>query len=180
MKPHIFIDMDGVLVDFVAGALAAHGMEPTEEILKSREMYQPMGITKQEFYEGIDRLGEWFWCSLQPTIWADDLMKAVKTANGRTGWSIATAPTRNSTSAKGKVLWMKEMFGVGFKNYLIGKNKHFLARPGHLLIDDSEEQVDRFREHGGQAILVPSPSNRMAGFDVMKQIEDSLHVWKAK
>lgn len=73
---------------------------------------------------------------------------------------ILTSPTKDPNSLAGKLEWIHAHFPAFMhRQYLVGPRKHFCARPDTLLIDDSDEQVNNFREHGGQAILVPRPWN---------------------
>jgi len=73
---------------------------------------------------------------------------------------ILTTPTKDPNSLAGKLEWIHAHFPAFMhRQYLVGPRKHFCARPDTLLIDDSDDQVNKFREHGGHAILVPRPWN---------------------
>ena len=55
--------------------------------------------------------------------------------------------------------------GRRFRDFLVGPQKHLLARKGHLLIDDTDATVDAFHASGGSAILFPQVWNRNFGVE---------------
>jgi hypothetical protein len=62
----------------------------------------------------------------------------------------------------GKKQWIRRYLPEEmWNNYLIGPPKHLCASPDALLIDDVEENVDKFRAYGGRAVLFPRPWNRL-------------------
>jgi 5'(3')-deoxyribonucleotidase len=74
-------------------------------------------------------------------------------------WYILSSPTRSSKSLSGKHEWIKRHFGITFRNFIITPQKHLLAGPNTLLIDDSIEKVEKFARCGGDSMHVPSPLN---------------------
>ena len=82
-----------------------------------------------------------------------------------------TTPVEDPESLAGKLEWIHKYFPEWMhRQYLMGPQKHLLAGPGSLLIDDSEENVEKFRQHDGQAILVPRPWNSLNRANTMKHI----------
>lgn len=70
----------------------------------------------------------------------------------------------------GAVDWIESHFPSA-QQYLLGEAKHFCARPDSLLIDDSDFNITRFRNHGGDALTIPRPWNCLAGIDVVSHID---------
>ncbi len=54
---------------------------------------------------------------------------------------------------------LRAWLGKYTRRTLLGDCKHACAHKGALLIDDSDEQVERFRQAGGWAILLPRAWN---------------------
>lgn len=77
--------------------------------------------------------------------------------------TILTSPSLAPSCLEGKVRWLYEHFpkekGRHFSDFLIGNQKHLLAWPGRVLIDDAEANVEKFRSAGGEAILFPQVWN---------------------
>ena len=181
---HIFLDMDGVLVDFVGGALRTcfGNMEAT--ICQTLELWpageyditKVVGGTIDEFWEAINA-EKGFWESLSPYPWAADLIDLVESAVKRK-WSIATSPSRDPQCAAGKVKWLQDNCSKGqsFRNYFITPEKHLLAGGNRtrVLIDDRDVNVDRWRECGGSAILFPQPWNSNHGVAGLDDESDRL------
>ena len=162
-KPRIFLDMDGVLVDFVSAALACHGAPDLLDNWPPGEWSVPqvLGISKEEFWRAIDAQGHVFWANLCPYPWTRQLVDMVASLDP--GWTIATAPSRNPACPQGKISWMRSHLDEGngrpFMRFMIGRDKHALAAPRCILVDDSDEKIDAFNEAGGIGILFPQPWN---------------------
>lgn len=163
----VYLDMDGVLADFVNSSILALGRNPYE--VHSRVtpgdydgIYRALGMTESEFWERIDTLeggrapGSNLWETMRPYPWRDRVLKACREIAPT--W-ILTSPSRNPGSSFGKIAWLQEWLGPSFRDYVLAPRKWHLARPGALLIDDSDENVNKWRERGGQAILFPRPWN---------------------
>lgn len=151
--------MDGVLTDFVSAALDIHGAPHHLQQWPAGvfDMAQVLGISSSRFWAGIDRAGEEFWTGLEEYGWSADLLELVESYGE---WSILSSPSMNPDSISGKLHWLQARFGKSFRRFLIGPCKHLCAGPDAVLIDDHDGNVDRFIEHGGQAILFPQPWNR--------------------
>ncbi len=175
---HIFLDMDGVLTDFVGAALRIHGRS---DILESwppgeRDAPKVLGLSRGKFWNAIDAQGSDFWAGLDPLPWFGELIEMVRAV---APFTVLTAPSLAPSSTKGKVRWMYQHFandkGRRFTDFLIGPQKHLLAQSGHLLIDDTDATVDAFRIDGGRAILFPQVWNSNHGVgDPIEYIGDEL------
>ncbi|MFN9112478.1 MAG: hypothetical protein ACK5XN_20625, partial [Bacteroidota bacterium] len=70
----IYLDMDGVLVDFVGGVLAHHNIDPSEQAnIKSWDFFQQFGIAEQEFWNNT-AASSGFWQHLPAYPYAHDVM----------------------------------------------------------------------------------------------------------
>ena len=159
MLDTVLIDMDGVLADFARHAFAKFdrldildnwpaGKYDLEEIL---------GIPQDEIWEVLDKEGPEFWANLPVLPWATDLCALTRKMVGR--FYIATSPSRAPASSMGKVYWMQRFFDPRFRRYMLGSHKYLMAKPGVVLIDDSDDKCAKFIEAGGSAILFPQPWN---------------------
>ena len=167
----IALDVDGVLVDFVGATARLMGFDPA--VVTMWDYYPAIGISEAEFWKKIEAVGADFWLNIDPYPWMGELLDRCK-ATAPT--ILLTTPSKAASSAAGKVLWMQHHFGHGFRDYLIGPKKEFCARPDTVLIDDSDANVNKFREHGGHAILFPRPwnDNRHLTSDPMAHTLDEL------
>lgn len=168
----IYCDMDGVLTDFVGGAAYLFGADPRDLKWSPAEgtsktvssVHIPLGITDDELWAKIAAAGVSFWENLEKHEWADDLWKHL---NKTAPTLIASSPALVGApeSAYGKVKWLQKWRGKDFQDYiLIRGNKHLLAGPTAVLIDDYGRNVKEFREAGGHAILFPRPWNENREF----------------
>lgn len=150
----IFLDVDGVLVDFVSGAGALMGYDP--KVVTCWDYYPLIGKTEDEFWRAIDAAGSGFWECLPTYPWFEMLYCECKKYAETI---LLTSPSQDPSSHHGKFLWMKRMFGSRFRDYLIGPSKRSCAGPGKILIDDSDANCEKFAAAGGQAILFPAAWN---------------------
>src|SRR5574342_378654 len=155
----IFLDMDGVLTNFMDHALALHGTS-TQELDDAGawphglyEVHEAMGITEDEFWAKIDASPE-FWDGLPLYPWADALWSACSKIAPTL---ILSAPSMDWRSASGKMNCLQRWKGRRFREWIFApaKHKHRLARQGALLIDDSDRNTGDWMRAGGEAILFP-------------------------
>ena len=75
----------------------------------------------------------------------------------------------------GKFDWIKENLSQYFlRQFSMSPVKDFCAMENSLLIDDSDENVNKFERAGGQAILMPRPWNSAHGHNPIPYIETKL------
>jgi hypothetical protein len=79
--------------------------------------------------------------------------------------TILTAPSQNVGCVPGKTGWLRDN-GLRYVPVFLGKKKWRLAAPSKLLIDDNEENIEKFAERGGATYLVPSPQNKRHSDDI--------------
>lgn len=152
----IFLDMDGVLCDFAGGVCALFGKDAPQAGDLAQELHQHLGIAKGLMWSRIAEAGARLWEGLEPLPWADELVALVRSHGELV---IATAPSLNPASLAGKLTWLQRRFGRNFRDFVVTPQKHLLAAPGRILIDDSPRHVDAFSAFGGLSTLFPSIEN---------------------
>lgn len=168
----ILVDLDEVLTDFVGAAAEVHRVDRLELEALRREngwgMELPLSILLRrdidvnEFWEPINYQGSIFWETLYPLPWFNEVINLVTSLTD--DWFIVTGPSNCPTSYDGKVKYMKRVFGSTFDRFIISPHKHLLAKPGVMLIDDREENVEKFVAAGGDGIVFPSNGNKLHRF----------------
>lgn len=162
----IYLDMDGVICDFVSAALQLHKKDPS----RVRETW-PRGKydalpslcgwkSEKRFWDLIDANSvdvtyntRSFWIDrVEAYPWADRLWDICE---ARAPTWILTSPSRSAWSAYGKIQWLKNWKGEKFRQYVIAPEKHHIARPHALLIDDNPRNIRAWGKRGGAAILFP-------------------------
>lgn len=175
----IYCDLDDVIVDFTNAALAIHGWCPEKfEALRKPGrwgMLTPMKMSLAEFWKPIHEKGEDFWLGLEFLPWAHDLIQLL---NRSTNWGLITDDSCHVVNHVGKAKFIHREFSqrVVSNSHITGQ-KYRLAQ-GALLIDDREENVDRFIAAGGQGIVFPSRGNdlfQMAA-DPVRYVQKMLEV----
>lgn len=169
MIPKIFLDLDGVIVDFIGGAIEYYNLKCAySEITSWDAIHNHTKMLNQEFWDGLD---ETFWYRLKKTWFADTILALVEPFKP----CILTAPRPNG-GATGKQMWIKENLPDYFddERYLIGPGKRCVAGPETLLIDDYDRNVNEWRLAGGSAILVPQPWNSNSGEEVIEHVYKRL------
>lgn len=156
MTPVCYLDMDGVLVDFVGGALAIHNMNIPHADVRWN-FWQQCTETEDEFWSPM---GSDFWASLSWTQEGKELLAGVKALFGL-NVVILTAPCAVAGCAEGKLAWVERELPSFRRRIQIGAAKEMLAAPSKVLVDDSDANVDKFALAGGATVLVPRPWNRL-------------------
>jgi len=166
----VFLDMDGVLVDFIGKTLVAYrdhrsGLVPdgaSEDPFDSIEFINSwpagewdvakiLGMDDNDFWEMIHTWNDGnFWRGLNTYTWSRELVDAAtKIGTVR----LLTSPSNHPTSYSGKKITRDTYFPE--VPMFLCKEKYLLAASDRLLIDDNDRNVEKFREAGGKAILFP-------------------------
>lgn len=174
-KQQILLDMDGVLSDFLSGALVVlnmkydrnHTIDSYARSYGQWNTFDFYGISEEDFWSTIERHRR-FWINLNPIPWADKLYKELKKLGDVT---IVTSPSLDYDCASQKLEWLDKHLGVKSNEVFIGSRKYLMAGNG-ILIDDNKGNCDKFIEAGGESILVPSNWNTvgLTFQDVMDKI----------
>ena len=158
----LLLDMDGVLADFLGGALTVLNKKFNRDITIEEyatkfgkwETYDYYGITIKQFWNTIHHKKN-FWYNLEPLPWAKELYEFLSSIGHVT---IVTSPSADPRCALEKLRWLKKHLDIRSEAVFIGQRKYLMAGNG-LLIDDYYANVENFRRFGGEAILVPSNWN---------------------
>lgn len=161
----IYLDMDGVIVDFVGAALALYGVSSSAQtkitswdgipVLLTHALQQQ--VTDQMFWARIDNAGARFWAKLEWTPWGK---KVFDLCCQFAPVVLMSTPTRHPSSAAGKLEWINANMDHGWtRRFALTPCKHHMAHPGAILIDDYDQNCSMFEEHGGRAFLFPAPWN---------------------
>lgn len=158
----IYVDMDGVLADFVEGFINIHDREDLMEKFK-QDTWPTTWNFDNEFgpldtwWDKIDAVGELFWEYLNTYWWTNKLLMEI----GATGipWYVCTTPRMTKTCVAGKFLWLDHMLGVGNFKMIQIEDKWRLAHEKALLIDDNDKNCNKFHKAGGQTCLFAQPWN---------------------
>jgi 5'(3')-deoxyribonucleotidase len=162
MRQQILLDMDGVLVDFLSGALEALNRDFNKKITIEQyadkfaqwATYDYYGITQEEFWDSIHRTPN-FWYNLKPMPWYDELYSMLSEIGDVT---ILTTPSLDPSCASQKLLWLDNYMNIKSDAVFLGSRKYLMAGNG-ILIDDYQKNVEKFKSAGGDAILIPSNWN---------------------
>ena len=138
-KYKIYVDMDGVLVDFDGGYEKLTGMTTRAADEKGPEF----------FWKPISKAGAKWWITLNWMPDGKQLWDYVKKYNPE----LLSAPSREEASKMGKRVWVKrELPGVKLILRSADKKQEF-ASPNSILIDDREKNIEQWKNAGGIGIL---------------------------
>lgn len=154
----IFLDMDGVVVDWITG-MKVHCKMPKNIYAPfekkpdtlSEEALSDLFGGEEKFRKLMFTRPADFWFKLKMFPWATRLIDRLQR---NFDMAFFSSPGDNPEAGKGKIQWQ-------LKHYpdipiILGKNKHLAASPKRFLIDDSIKKVELFREFGGFARLWPN------------------------
>ena len=190
----IVIDLDDVLNDFSITALGIVGCEV--EGPRDFDSWNPdwgfdIIAAANNLHKTITFKKKSFWNLFTAKNWAnmpkseefhailDMSMKLVGT-----NILILTSPicgpdvsiTATTNCLKGKYRWIKKHLPTFLhQSFSLSPAKHFCASPDTLLIDDSDENVEKFRRFGGNAILFPRPWNKNHSFNPLPHVISELN-----
>ena len=152
----IFLDMDGVLVNWHAGVEKVLGIKFTDEQLIERQIECSLGIEPIKFWKAIDDY-DCFWENLEPYPWFSELWK--KCSDYCETFILSKPHYLSPSSSSGKTRWLQRMLGSEFADCVFTKHKYLCANSNSLLIDDHQKMVDEFIAYGGNALLFPQSWN---------------------
>ena len=132
----LWVDLDGVLVNFDKGVKKLAGKLPSE--LAKKDMWKAV-YSIPEFFENLD--------------WEDDgkqLWNAIK----RFHPTILTGLPTSRNGEQQKRTWCARELGTDVPVIVCpSKDKHLYAKAGYILIDDRNDNVEAWVRSGGTGIL---------------------------
>jgi len=152
MDYKIYLDMDGVLVDFDQQFKDLTGMMP-------REFEAKYGSTG--FWEAIDKAGVGFWRGMS---WMPG-GEALYNRASQFDHELLSSPSRSELSKIGKRLWRRDKTPSTKLTLSRSYLKKNYAAPNHILIDDREDNIQQWRDAGGIGILYKSAEQVNAELD---------------
>jgi hypothetical protein len=178
----IFLDIDGVCNRFCWYILQRLGVAfndesdwPThcDEIVDAANHILGFPVyTNESFWSSITRD---MWADCPPSVEFPYLVNRSVELVGRKNVFFLTSPARDPNSAAGKIEWIQKFAPPWMqRQFLIGPPKWACARADRMLIDDTEKQVNKFREHGGQALLVPRPWNCLRKYNTAEYLATNM------
>lgn len=154
MFKDILLDMDGVVANFVQGLIDTHEWNITHEEYDSWNWHRKL-MTDREMWAKTE-VKDW-WLNLKPYPWANELYSKLSLISNII---FCTSPNNDPECPSQKVKWLIKHNFMYNNNYQIGKKKELNAASGAILIDDSDDNIEKYREAGGKAILFPQPWNK--------------------
>lgn len=153
-----WLDLDGVLADFVTGVCQKHAIKNPYIDHKNRGIYDLCKVTKIPFAQLWNPLDEEFWANLRPTKDFNEILMMVE--HRYDDIDILTSPCPNDGCLIGKKRWIKRNMPTYLDKFTITTRKESLANSDSILIDDFDHNVDAFQKKGN-AILIPRLWNRL-------------------
>ena len=162
-QPKVYLDMDGVLADFVAGynRVAGTSYAQDEELPQSKIDPVFVKITGTNFFETLPKYPS-----------ADALVKMIVQKFGH--YNICSSPLRNDheNSKQHKTAWLQKHLNPQPREIVITPQKYKHARQPdgtpNILIDDKMKNIAPWRQAGGIGILYN------AGVDDLSTVANGL------
>lgn len=159
----IYLDMDGVIVDFARGLLEAHNrpdLVAAYEVGTYPRQWDFEGKlgTEEEIWKPVNKQGVSFWVSLKAHSWANKIIQALEASGVE--WFFCSKPVNTIGGYAGKFAWLNSHYPQFTEDKIIFlQHKDLLAHPRALLIDDNETNLLDFEMAGGNTSLFPQPWN---------------------
>ena len=153
----VYLDLDGVLVDFVSGINKCMGISENT-VASIRNWWEKYDIPFEQVnsYCTID-----FWQNLAWLSNGKEILSAVLDKFSQPNIFLLTTPMPNSGSWTGKFKWVQKHLPLFTKQLIITMApKALFAGSDILLIDDYDKNIEEFITAGGKGCLVPRSSNK--------------------
>jgi hypothetical protein len=154
----VFFDLDGVLANFVRGALQTHRAElPIATV--------SWGFPAQIGFTGVDDPRFWepldfgFWANLEPYPDGFALLRFAETLVGATNIGLLTSPCDTAGCVEGKRAWVAKHLPEYRRRLFVGSAKELFASPRKVLVDDHDANCAKFMAAGGRCVMPPRPWN---------------------
>lgn len=156
-KPQLYIDMDGVLADFLGGVTEIYDKTTDNYPKGLYDVETFVDVSRARMWKDIDDRGEAFWSTLPPLQSGLNMWLKLEHLNP----IVLTSPSISPACVAGKLQWLQNCFGSSFRDYIFcpAHHKQQLARDNAVLVDDSVKNCEEFVTAGGAAVVWPSLSN---------------------
>ena len=152
----LYLDMDGVIVDFFGGLEKHFNVDHWKKIPKTEESIMAL--------KGTD-----FFNTLEPYKTSNELVNFVINLVGEDGWGICSSPLRGDrdNSAYWKRVWLQRHFMMPSVDKLIftGQKERFATNKfdgkPNILVDDKPDNVSRWIAKGGIGIRYQANENSL-------------------
>jgi len=162
MDYKIFLDMDGVLSDFVRACEMLFNRNLYHSAMWEKStVYDRIGVPEDIFWRFIEMNSKEFWLNMPEYNIAKTLFYTCTDYVGKENVFICSTPCADPNSAGYKAAWINKRFGILPENYFLCKQKHLIARDNHILIDDQDSVIEKWDVAGGIPIMVPRPWNSL-------------------
>lgn len=146
----LYLDLDGVFSDFIAGVEKLTGKPHSEERYETDKKY------KKEMWDAIGKYhkeGGELWYELKLLPDAMQLWTYVKKYNPT--FLSATGTSNSKSTEDEKKRWLNEKFGKNVKAKFVkrAEDKQQYAGPKNVLIDDKEKAIIPWIKAGGIGII---------------------------
>ena len=169
----IFLDMDGVIVDWFGAAMKKLGIKeyPCPGYAWLISYLEERGLDGKKFWEELGR--DWY-AGLQ---WTGDGREILRECERSGSVMICTSYTDNGGCLAGKLDWIQREMPKYSDRIVFTRQKFLCNRSRNdILIDDFDDNImswDQVRG-GGQGILVPRIWNSLGSVDTMKYVKQEL------
>ena len=183
MIKEIYLDVDGVIVDFLGGLHETFGLPYScdEGYQYERGKWDMLGDMPVSFAAINAVCTEQFWENLNWMVDGRDILRLILQVFPCTPIKLLTTPMPNSGSWSGKYRWVAKnlpLYASGLVVTHVPKHE-FVNRKNLLLIDDRDTTVDNVKRVGGSAVLVPRMWNYLHKVvehsSVYEYMEQQLH-----
>lgn len=177
-KATIFLDMDGVMVDFFGGVRSLLGF-PDDVVAERYDLPSHFpNHTEDTIKQAILMRGPSFWAELPALPFARAIYaNCIRYANTY----FLTSPWGMEDAYSGKVSWLSRNLEIS-RNFvvdhiLVTDSKSLLAGPSRVLIDDLTYHCNDWSREGGISINYPAPWNdvgKVSKFDPLMHTQQML------
>lgn len=151
----IYMDMDGVLCNFLKSAAKVTG--------RNLKNFEQWGEIKKDEWQKITAAGSDFWANLEWLSDGKELWNYIKGMNVEILSAYPVSPQGTPNAIKGKKEWLKKNLpGIKKINLVKGIDKQKYAHTNAILIDDSGRNIKQFKAAGGIGILHKNTKDTIA------------------
>ena len=157
----IFLDLDGVLVNWVGGVIKLLNLDIGEHLYEGWDDHlRHSGLSDGEFWAKLDA-DPTFWYNLLPYDGAKEFYQEL---NQIAPVYICSSPSADYKCHSQKIKWCVDHLGIMPNKVILMKDKHFLAKQDRALIDDAPHNINKFTKEGGIGLMYKQPWNKNSHF----------------